>query len=77
MPCVNGGGVMGKHRVNISVDGDTLERLDQYAFEQHKTRSQAITDLVWQAKVKYEQLRGQYSISDLLAKPGQGQKGSR
>jgi metal-responsive CopG/Arc/MetJ family transcriptional regulator len=68
---------MGKHRVNISLEGDTLDRLDQYACEQHKTRSQAITDLVWQAKVKYEQLRGQYTISDLLSKPGQERKESR
>ena len=59
---------MERHRVNISLEGDTLERLDQFAFEQHRTRSQAVTDLVWQAKVKYEQLRGQRTITDLLGK---------
>ena len=58
---------MAKHRINISLGGDTLERLDQYAFEQHKTRSQAVTDLVWQAKVRYDQVRGQRTITDLLS----------
>lgn len=53
-------------RVNISVRDDTLERLDQLAFEEHKSRSQAITDLVWSARVKYQQLRGQTSMESWL-----------
>ena len=53
-------------RVNISIRDDTLERLDQLAFEEHKSRSQAITDLVWSAKVKYQQIRGQTSMDSWL-----------
>lgn len=50
---------MAKVRVNISLDPDTHERLKQYAFEQHKTVSQVITDWTWAAKVKNEIVRGQ------------------
>ena len=53
-------------RVNISIRDDTLERLDQLAFEEHKSRSQAITDLVWNAKVKRQQLRGQTSMESWI-----------
>lgn len=53
-------------RVNISIRDDTLARLDQLAFEEHKSRSQAITDLVWNAKVKNQQLRGQTSMQSWL-----------
>ncbi len=53
---------MNKIRVNISLDKDTAERLKQYAFEQHKTVSQVITDWTWNAKVKYSQIRGQMSL---------------
>ena len=48
-----------KQRVNISLSEDTAERLRQYAWENHKNVSQAITDWVWSVKVKNEQLRGQ------------------
>ena len=41
---------------------DTAERLKQYAYEQHKTISQAITDWTWNAKVRNEQIRGQQSL---------------
>lgn len=51
-----------KRRVNISLTEDTVERLKQYAWENHKTVSQTITDWVWSAKVKNEQLRGQMSL---------------
>ena len=57
---------MGYVRVNISLRADTLERLDQFAYEQHKSRSQAITDLVWQAKVRNVQIRGQTSMTELM-----------
>lgn len=53
-------------RVNISIRDDTLSRLDQLAFEEHKSRSQAITDLVWNAKVKNQQIRGQTSMDNWL-----------
>ena len=53
-------------RINISIRDDTLNRLDQLAFEEHKSRSQAITDLVWNAKVKNQQLRGQTSMESWL-----------
>ena len=53
-----------KQRVNISLSEDTIERLKQYAWEHHTNVSQAITDWIWSAKVKNEQIRGQCSISD-------------
>lgn len=53
-----------KKRVNISITEDTLERLKQYAWENHLGDgvSGAITDLAWKAKVKNSQIRGQASL---------------
>ena len=51
-----------KQRVNISLTEDTVERLKQYAWENHKTVSQAITDWIWSAKVKNGQIRGQQTM---------------
>ena len=51
-----------KKRVNISVTPDTEERLKQYAFENHKSVSQSITDWIWGEKVKNETIRGQQSM---------------
>ena len=54
-------------RLNISLSGDTVERLDQYAYEQHcNSRSQAITHLLWEAKVKNAQLRGQIGLDEYM-----------
>lgn len=53
---------MGKKRINLSIDEDTEERLRQYSWENHSTMSKAVTDLIWQAKVKYSQVRGQTSL---------------
>ena len=53
---------MTKVRVNISIDEDTIERLKQYAYENHSTVSQVITDMAWKLKVKNEQVRGQKSL---------------
>jgi len=53
-----------KQRVNISLSEDTIERLKQYAWEHHTNVSQAITDWIWSAKVKNEQIRGQQRIKD-------------
>lgn len=53
---------MGKIRINLSVDPDTSERLRQYAWEHHSSVSKAVTDLVWAAKVKNSQIRGQASL---------------
>ena len=53
---------MAKVRVNVSLDPDTHERLKQYAFEHHVTVSQAITDWIWSAKVKNENVRGQMTL---------------
>ena len=61
-----------RRRVNISLTEDTAERLKQYAWEQHKNVSQAITDWIWSTKVKNEQIRGQQTIKGLA-----GEKGSR
>lgn len=55
-----------KRRINISVSGDTEERLKQYAWEHHKTVSQAITDWIWAEKVKNEQIRGQRNLREML-----------
>ena len=51
-----------KVRINISVTDDTAERLKQYAYEHHKTVSQAVTDWTWSASVSYSQIRGQESL---------------
>lgn len=53
---------MAKVKVNLSLDEDTAERLKQYAFENHRTVSQAVTDWTWAAKVKNENVRGQTSL---------------
>ena len=42
LACKEGGKRMVK-RTNISLESDTLERIDQYAMENHCNRSQAIT----------------------------------
>ena len=53
-----------KMRINLSLDVDTVERLKQYALENHSTVSKAVTDMVWAAKVKNKQIRGQLSIAE-------------
>ncbi len=55
-------------RVNISLSSDTLERLDQFACQEHTSRSHAITKLIWDAKVKNPQLKGQMTIDDFVEK---------
>ena len=55
-----------KQRINISVTEDTVERLKQYAWEHHKSVSQAITDWIWSVKVKNEQIRGQRNLGEML-----------
>lgn len=57
-----------KQRVNISLTEDTAERLRMYAWENHKTLSQAVTDWTWAAKVKNSQIRGQTSLSGLISR---------
>lgn len=54
---------MSKVRINVSLSEDTIERLKQFAFENHTTVSQTITDWTWKAKVKNEQIRGQQSFN--------------
>lgn len=62
---------MARKRVNISISEDTLERLKQYAFENHIGNgvSGAVEDLVWKAKVSGTQVRGQMSLKE--AKKGE------
>ena len=55
---------MSKIRMNISIDEDTAERLRQYAWEHHSSVSKAISDLIWSAKVKNEQIRGQLNFTN-------------
>lgn len=57
-----------KQRVNISLTEDTAERLRMFAWENHKTLSQAVTDWTWAAKVKNSQIRGQTSLSGLMSR---------
>ena len=51
-----------KKRINIYVTEDTSERLKQYAWENHTSVSHAITEWIWHAKIKNEQVRGQTSL---------------
>ena len=51
-----------KKRVNIYISEDTGERLRQYAWENHTSVSHAITEWIWHAKVKNEQVKGQTSL---------------
>ena len=53
---------MAKIRVNLSLDPDTKERLQMYAWENPSSVSKAVTDLIWHAKVKNAQIRGQASL---------------
>lgn len=53
---------MQKDRICITLDQDTKERLKMYAWENHSTISKAVTDLVWAAKVRNSQIRGQLSL---------------
>lgn len=53
---------MAKVKVNLSLDPDTAERLKQYAYEQHKTVSQSVTDWIWKENVKFDQIRGQENL---------------
>ena len=58
---------MAKKRVNITITGETQERILQYAYENHLQGglSGAIEHIAWHVlKVKNAQLRGQTSIFD-------------
>lgn len=52
-----------KKRVNIYISEDTVERLKQYAWENHTSVSHAITEWIWNTKVKNEQVRGQANLN--------------
>ena len=56
-----------KQRINISLSPDAADRLKQYAWEHHTNVSQAITDWIWSAKVKNEQIRGQQTIDGIMS----------
>lgn len=53
---------MARDKVLLSLSPDTAERLRQYAYEQHKSMSQVVTDYIWSVKVKAVNLRGQETI---------------
>lgn len=53
-----------KKRVNIYISYDTADRLKQYAWEHHTSVSHAITEWIWKARVKNDQIRGQSRISE-------------
>ena len=63
-----------RQRVSITLAPDTVERLKQYAFENHIGNgiSGAIEDLASNATVKNTQVRGQMSLSD-----GKGRKNGK
>lgn len=46
----------------MSLTEDTLQRLKQYAWENHKNVSQAITDWICSEKVKNGQIRRQMTM---------------
>lgn len=54
-----------KTRINISITEDTAERLKQFAYENHTTVSQTITDWIWSKKVKGENLKGQTKLNEI------------
>ena len=56
------GGNRMKTRINVSLTEDTVERLKLYAWEHHTTVSQAISNWIWSAKVKNDQIRGQLTM---------------
>ncbi len=51
-----------QERPPILLSPDTFERLEQFAYENHTTPTQALTDMVWKAKVKNANIRGQMSF---------------
>lgn len=51
-----------KKRVNLYLSEDTVERLKQYAWENHTSVSHAVTEWIWHTKVRNEQVRGQISF---------------
>lgn len=57
---------MARRRLNITIAEDTYERLQQYVDENHigNGLSGGIEDLVWKAKVKNDQVRGQISLKE-------------
>ena len=59
---------MQKARICITLDLDTKERLEMYAWENHSTVSKAVTDLIWNAKVRNSQIRGQLSLEAVSKK---------
>ncbi|MDO5139513.1 MAG: hypothetical protein Q4D71_13775 [Oscillospiraceae bacterium] len=59
---------MQKARICITLDQDTKERLEMYAWENHSTVSKAVTDLIWNAKVRNSQIRGQLSLEAVSKK---------
>ena len=59
---------MQKARICITLDQDTKERLEMYAWENHSTVSKAVTDLIWGAKVRNSQIRGQLSMEAVRKK---------
>ena len=59
---------MQKARIFITLDQDTKERLEMYAWENHSTVSKAVTDLIWNAKVRNSQIRGQLSLEAVSKK---------
>lgn len=56
---------MRKSKLNLYLEPDTIDRLRQYAYEHHMTASQAVTQWIWNTKVKYSNLPGQEKIDDI------------
>ena len=51
--------------ITVSTTADTIARIKQFAFENHMNVSQAITQLIWKAKVKNSAIKGQISIDEV------------
>lgn len=52
-----------KKRASIYLSEDTIERLKQYAWENHASVSHAVTEWIWHTKVKDERIRGQAGLN--------------
>lgn len=52
-----------KIKLNLSLDEDTVERLKQYATEQHMNVSGAVTQWIWGVKISGADPRGQQTIT--------------
>ena len=59
---------MAKKKLILSLDPEIADRLRQFAFENHTTMSQAVTDWILKQKVSFDVPRGQMSFDETKEK---------